>query len=82
MNETSKEILENYQVRKTKAQKTRFIEFMETRYPELRVEEGGFPKGVVNLVTCSRNESEVLLTDPRVKAVTFVGTTEVGKHIS
>lgn len=44
MNETSKEILENYQVRKTKAQKTRFIEFMKTRYPELRVEEGGFPK--------------------------------------
>lgn len=51
------------------------------RMMELFYEEGGFPKGVVNLVTCSRNESEVLLTDPRVKAVTFVGTTEVGKHI-
>src|SRR5699024_8263348 len=26
-------------------------------------------------------EAEILLTDPRVKAVTFVGTTQVGKHI-
>ena len=51
------------------------------RIMELFYEEGGFPQGVVNLVTCSRGESEILLTDPRVKAVTFVGTTEVGKHI-
>ena len=51
------------------------------RILELFYEEGGFPKGVVNLVTCSRNEAELFLTDPRVKAVTFVGTTDVGKHI-
>ena len=51
------------------------------RILELFYEEGGFPKGVVNLVTCSRRESELFLTDPRVKAVTFVGTTDVGKHI-
>ncbi|MCD8148373.1 MAG: CoA-acylating methylmalonate-semialdehyde dehydrogenase [Clostridiales bacterium] len=51
------------------------------RIMELFYEEGGFPKGVVNLVTCSRNESEIFLTDPRIKAVTFVGTTTVGKHI-
>lgn len=51
------------------------------RILELFYEEGGFPKGVVNLVTCSRKEAELLLTDPRVKAVTFVGTTAVGKHI-
>ena len=51
------------------------------RIMELFYEEGGFPKGVVNLVTCSRNEAEIFLTDPRVKAVTFVGTTGVGKHI-
>lgn len=43
--------------------------------------EAGFPKGVVNLVTCSRQEANVLLTDERVKAITFVGTTGVGKHI-
>ena len=51
------------------------------RIMELFYEEGGFPKGVVNLVTCSRNESEIFLSDPRIKAVTFVGTTGVGKHI-
>ncbi|RLP09760.1 CoA-acylating methylmalonate-semialdehyde dehydrogenase [Propionibacterium australiense] len=51
------------------------------RILELFYEEAGFPKGVVNLVTCTHNESELLLTDPRVKAVTFVGTTRVGKQI-
>lgn len=51
------------------------------RIMELFHTEGGFPKGVVNLVTCSRHEAEIFLTDPRVKAVTFVGTTAVGKHI-
>lgn len=51
------------------------------RILELFYEEGGFPRGVVNLVTCSRQEANLLLTDPRVKAVTFVGTTGVGKQI-
>ena len=51
------------------------------RIMELFYEEGGFPAGVVNLVTCSRNESELFLTDPRIKAVTFVGSTDIGKHI-
>lgn len=51
------------------------------RMLELFYEEAGFPKGVVNIVTCSRNEAEILLTDERIKAITFVGTTGVGKHI-
>ena len=51
------------------------------RIMELFYEEAGFPAGVVNLVTCSRNESELFLTDPRVKAVTFVGSTDVGKKV-
>ncbi len=51
------------------------------RILELFYTEGGFPRGVVNLVTCSRNEAEIFLTDSRIKAVTFVGTTSVGKHI-
>ncbi len=51
------------------------------RILELFYTEAGFPKGVVNLVTCSRAESDLFLTDPRIKAVTFVGTTNVGKHI-
>ncbi len=51
------------------------------RILELFYEEAGFPKGVVNLVTCSRTEAELFLTDPRIKAITFVGTTGVGKYI-
>ncbi len=51
------------------------------RILELFYEEGGFPRGVVNLITCDRKEAEIFLTDSRVKAVTFVGTTRVGKHI-
>jgi malonate-semialdehyde dehydrogenase (acetylating)/methylmalonate-semialdehyde dehydrogenase len=44
-------------------------------------EKAGFPKGVVNVVTCSRNESELLLSHPDVRGITFVGSTEVGLHI-
>ena len=51
------------------------------RMMELFCEEAGFPPGVVNLVTCSRKESELLLTDPRVRAITFVGSTEIGKQV-
>ena len=51
------------------------------RMMELFYEEAGFPKGVVNLVTTSRVEADILLTDPRVKAVTFVGTNGVGKRV-
>ncbi len=51
------------------------------RIMELFYEEAGFPAGVVNLVTCSRKESELFLTDPRVKAVTFVGSTDIGKQV-
>ncbi len=43
--------------------------------------EAGLPKGVVNLVTCSRVEADSLLVNPAVKGVTFVGSTSVGKHI-
>lgn len=44
MTETSKKILEKYQVRKKRAQKTEFIEFMKGEFPEIEVEEGGFGK--------------------------------------
>ena len=43
--------------------------------------EAGFPDGVINVVTCSRNEAEILLSHPDVKGITFVGSTSVGKHI-
>jgi malonate-semialdehyde dehydrogenase (acetylating) / methylmalonate-semialdehyde dehydrogenase len=44
-------------------------------------EEAGLPKGVINLVTCSRNEAEILLRHPDIKGVSFVGSTSVGLHI-
>ena len=43
--------------------------------------EAGLPKGVVNLVTCSRAEADSLLSNPWVKGITFVGSTAVGRHI-
>lgn len=45
------------------------------------LEEAGLPNGVVNILTCSRAEAELLLTHPDVAGVTFVGSTAVGKHI-
>ena len=51
------------------------------RILELFYEEAGFPPGIVNLITCSRKESEILLTDPAIRAVSFVGSTPIGKHI-
>jgi malonate-semialdehyde dehydrogenase (acetylating)/methylmalonate-semialdehyde dehydrogenase len=43
--------------------------------------EAGLPDGVINIVTCSRNEAEILLTHPDIKGVSFVGSTSVGLHI-
>lgn len=43
-------------------------------------EEAGFPKGVINIVIGASGElGEALLLDPRVRKVTFTGSTEVGK---
>jgi malonate-semialdehyde dehydrogenase (acetylating) / methylmalonate-semialdehyde dehydrogenase len=44
-------------------------------------QEAGLPPGVLNLVTCSRAEAEILLTHPDVTGISFVGSTSVGKHI-
>ncbi len=43
--------------------------------------EAGLPKGVVNIVTCSRVEADSLLVHPDVRGITFVGSTSVGQHI-
>lgn len=43
--------------------------------------EAGLPDGVINIVTCSRNEAEMFLEHPDIKGITFVGSTEVGLHI-
>lgn len=43
--------------------------------------EAGLPKGVVNLITCSRDEVTELITHPDVRGVSFVGSTSVGLKI-
>lgn len=43
--------------------------------------EAGLPDGVINIVTCSRHEAEIFLHHPDIKGITFVGSTEIGKHI-
>lgn len=44
-------------------------------------QEAGIPDGVVNIIPCTRDEAEVLLSHPDIKGITFVGTTKVGLHI-
>jgi malonate-semialdehyde dehydrogenase (acetylating)/methylmalonate-semialdehyde dehydrogenase len=43
--------------------------------------EAGLPDGVLNLVTCTRNEAEIFLKHPDVRGISFVGSTSVGLHI-
>lgn len=43
--------------------------------------EAGLPNGVVNLITCSRDEVTELITHPDIKGVSFVGSTSVGLKI-
>ncbi len=43
--------------------------------------EAGLPKGVVNLITCSRHEVTELISHPDIKGVSFVGSTSVGLKI-
>ncbi len=57
-----------------------FVPLSSLRLTEL-LYEAGLPRGVLNVVTCGRNEAELLLSDPRVKGVTFVGSTLTGKHV-
>jgi malonate-semialdehyde dehydrogenase (acetylating)/methylmalonate-semialdehyde dehydrogenase len=45
------------------------------------VEQAGFPKGVVNLVNGSKIAVDGLLDHPGVKAISFVGSTNVAKYI-
>jgi malonate-semialdehyde dehydrogenase (acetylating)/methylmalonate-semialdehyde dehydrogenase len=43
--------------------------------------EAGLPAGVLNLVHGARNTVDALLTDARVKAVSFVGSSAVARYI-
>ncbi len=50
------------------------------------LEEAGIPKGVFNVVTCSRDNvqdvGEVLVTHPAVKGISFTGSTAVGRQLA
>ena len=43
--------------------------------------DAGLPAGVLNLVHGAKTTVDVLLTDPRVKAVSFVGSSAVARYI-
>jgi len=45
------------------------------------MQEAGLPDGVINLITCSRTEAQILLEHPDVNGISFVGSTEVGLGI-
>jgi malonate-semialdehyde dehydrogenase (acetylating)/methylmalonate-semialdehyde dehydrogenase len=44
-------------------------------------EQAGLPKGVLNLVHGGREVVDALLTHPKVRAISFVGSTPVARHI-
>jgi len=45
------------------------------------IEQVGFPKGVVNLVNGAKDTVDGILEHPLIRAVTFVGSTNVAKYI-
>lgn len=51
-----------------------------TRMVEL-FEEAGAPKGVLQVVHGTKAQVDVLLTDPTIKAISFVGSVPVGQYI-
>jgi hypothetical protein len=61
MTELSREILRDWQVRKTKEQKRRFTEYLQSRLPSLTVEEGGWPR-CRNLVLGDPENAGVVFT--------------------
>ncbi len=44
-------------------------------------EKAGLPKGVLNIVHGGREVVDALLTHPKVKAISFVGSTPVARHV-
>ena len=60
MTQLSNEILENYQVRRTTKQKLAFIQLLKSHFPNLVVEESGFPK-CRNIVIGDLEQAKVVL---------------------
>ena len=51
------------------------------RYVYELLEKTGLPKGVVNLVNGGKAAVDTLIDDPRVRAISFVGSTPVARYI-
>lgn len=43
--------------------------------------EAGLPDGVLNIVSCDRHDTQELLSNEKIKGITFVGSTTVGRYI-
>lgn len=54
---------------------------MTQNYLTKLVEEAGFPPGVFNIVNGSHEVSDTLMEHPKVKGISFVGSTPVAKYI-
>lgn len=61
MTDFSKQILKEFQTRKTKKQKTRFIRLLQSHFPQLRVEKGGL-SGSRNLILGDPEQAKVVLS--------------------
>lgn len=61
MTELTNIILKAYQIRKTKKQKQDFIALLQKHFPELHIQEGGFPKNR-NIILGDVTQAKVLLS--------------------
>ena len=57
----SRKILEQYQVRKTKKQKNAFISLIQQHFPEVSIQEGGFPR-CKNLIIGNIESAKVIVS--------------------
>ncbi len=61
MEALSQKILDAYQVRKTRKQKTAFIELLRGHYPQLQIQQGGFPR-CRNIIIGDVEKAKVIYT--------------------
>ncbi len=45
------------------------------------IEQAGFPKGVINLVNGAKEAVDAILDHPAIRAITFVGSTNVARYL-
>jgi len=45
------------------------------------IEQVGFPKGVINMVNGAKDAVDAILDQPQIRAITFVGSTNVARYI-